>query len=73
MALSRRSFLKTSAGTAAALGVSLFDNPTLRKAFAGAIEETPVIWLASGCCSGCSVSLLNTLSPRIQDVRNNFV
>jgi len=68
MALSRRSFLKTSAGTAAALGVSLFDNPTLRKAFAGAIEETPVIWLASGCCSGCSVSLLNTLSPRIQDV-----
>jgi len=68
MALNRRNFLKISAGSAAALGVSLFDNPTLRKAFAGAIEETPVIWLASGCCSGCSVSLLNTLSPRIQDV-----
>lgn len=68
MALSRRSFLKTSAGTAAVLGVSLFDNPTLRSAFAGAIQETPVVWLASGCCSGCSVSLLNSLSPRIQDV-----
>lgn len=68
MSLSRRSFLKTSAGTAALLGISLFDNPTLRSAFASAVQETPVIWLAAGCCSGCSVSLLNALSPRIQDV-----
>lgn len=68
MALTRRSFLKTSAAGTAALGVSLLDNPTLRSAFAAAVQETPVIWLASGCCSGCSVSLLNSLSPRIQDV-----
>jgi len=68
MSVSRRKFLKVSAGTAAVLGVSLFDNPTLRKAFAGAVQETPIIWLAAGACSGCSVSLLNTLSPRIQDV-----
>lgn len=68
MTLSRRSFLKTSAGSAALLGISLFDNPTLRSAFADAVQETPVIWLASGCCSGCSVSLFNSLSPRIQDV-----
>lgn len=68
MALSRRSFLKYSAGAGAALGVSMFDNPLLRKAFATAIKETPVIWLAAGACSGCSVSLLNSLSPHIQDV-----
>jgi hydrogenase small subunit len=68
MAISRRKFLKASAGTAAILGVNLFDNPTLRSAFAGAIQETPVIWLAAGCCSGCSVSLLNALAPRIQDI-----
>jgi len=68
MALTRRSFLKYSAGASAALGISLFDNPLLRKAFATAIKETPVIWLAAGACSGCSVSLLNSLSPRIQDV-----
>lgn len=68
MAISRRRFLKFSAGTAAALGINIFDNPLLRKAFASAIKETPVIWFASGACSGCSVSLLNTLSPRIQDV-----
>lgn len=68
MAISRRSFLKTSAGTAAALGVSLFENPLLSRAFADAVKETPIIWLAAGACSGCSVSLLNSLSPRIQDV-----
>ncbi|MDT8440250.1 MAG: hydrogenase small subunit [Desulfuromonadales bacterium] len=68
MTVTRRSFLKYSAGTGAFLGLGLFDNPLLRKAFAQAIQETPVIWLAAGACSGCSVSLLNSLSPRIQDV-----
>jgi hydrogenase small subunit len=51
----------------AALGLDLFANPMLRQAFAAAIKETPVIWLAAGACSGCSVSLLNSLSPKIQD------
>jgi hydrogenase small subunit len=68
MPVSRRNFLKYSAGSVAALGVNLFDNPLLSKAFAGAVQETPIIWLAAGACSGCSVSLLNSLSPRIQDV-----
>ncbi len=68
MPISRRNFLKFSAGGAAALGINLFDNPLLKKAFAQAIQETPVVWLAAGACSGCSVSLLNALSPRIQDV-----
>lgn len=68
MALSRRRFLQFSAGTAAALGVNLFENPLLKKAFADAIKHTPIIWLATGACTGCSVSLLNSLSPRIQDV-----
>jgi len=68
MPVSRRHFLKGSAAGAAALGLNLFDNPLLKKAFAQAIQETPVVWLAAGACSGCSVSLLNALSPRIQDV-----
>ena len=58
MAITRRNFLKGSAGAGAVLGMSLFDNPLLRKAFATAIQETPVIWLAAGACSGCSVSLM---------------
>lgn len=68
MPISRRKFLQVSAGTAAVLGVELFDSPLLRKAFAQAVQETPIIWLAAGACSGCSVSLLDALSPRIQDV-----
>jgi len=68
MAITRRKFLKGSAGAGAVLGMSLFDNPLLRKAFATAIQETPVVWLAAGACSGCSVSLLNSLAPRVQDV-----
>ncbi|RMF70110.1 MAG: twin-arginine translocation signal domain-containing protein [Alphaproteobacteria bacterium] len=68
MSVSRRSFLKTTAAGAAALGLNLFDNPLVKKAFARAIQETPIIWLAAGACSGCSVSLLNSLSPRIEDV-----
>ncbi|TRO82401.1 hydrogenase small subunit [Trichloromonas acetexigens] len=68
MPISRRRFLQFTASGAAVLGVSLFGNPLLRKAFASAIQETPIIWLAAGACSGCSVSLLNSLSPRIQDV-----
>jgi len=31
-------------------------------------EEYPVIWLQGAGCSGCSVSVLNTKSPRIEDV-----
>jgi len=68
MSVSRRSFLKTSAAGVAALGLGVFDNPLVKKAFAGAVQETPVIWLAAGACSGCSVSLLNSLAPRIEEV-----
>lgn len=35
---------------------------------AAAVKEVPVIWLLTGTCTGCSVSVLNTLSPKIQDV-----
>jgi hydrogenase small subunit len=68
MSISRRKFLQVSAGTAALLGADLFGNPLLRQAFAQAVQETPIIWLAAGACSGCSVSLLNSGAPRIQDI-----
>ena len=31
-------------------------------------KEIPVIWLATGACTGCSVSLLNTASPTIKNL-----
>jgi hydrogenase small subunit len=32
------------------------------------VVEYPAIWIAGAACSGCSVSLLNTISPSIQNV-----
>ncbi len=66
--VSRRDFLKLSAGSTAALGLLLFGFPNFDKVFAAAVDEVPVIWLQGGSCTGCSVSVLNSLSPKIQDV-----
>lgn len=30
-------------------------------------EETPVIWLQGAGCTGCSVSVLNSVSPSIKN------
>jgi hydrogenase small subunit len=32
------------------------------------VKEIPLVWLAAAACTGCSVSLLNTASPRIKNV-----
>jgi len=66
--LTRRDFLKLSAGSTAALGLLLFRFPNFEKLFAASVAEYPVIWIQGGGCSGCSVSVLNSLSPKIQDV-----
>ncbi|HIQ01989.1 MAG TPA: twin-arginine translocation signal domain-containing protein, partial [Anaerolineales bacterium] len=66
--VSRRDFLKLSAGSVAALGLSLLRVPGFVKLLQAAVEEVPVIWLQAGTCTGCSVSVLNSLSPTIQEV-----
>jgi len=71
--LTRRDFLKLSAGSTAALGLLLFKFPNFEKLFAAKVAEVPVIWFHAGSCNGCSVSILNSLSPRIQDVLVNQV
>lgn len=64
--ISRREFIKLCAGTTAAISMSSWLAPLLAEAAeAGA---PPVIWLAGAACTGCSVSLLNTVSPDIKDV-----
>ncbi len=32
------------------------------------VAEYPVIWLQAACCTGCSISVLNTVSPSIKNV-----
>ncbi len=66
--LSRRDFLKLSAGSTAALGLLLFNFPNFEKVLAAAVDEVPVLWLQGASCTGCSVSVLNSLSPKIQEV-----
>lgn len=60
MLITRREFLKYCAATAGALGLTASGLIKLEKAMA--LEgEPPVIWLQGQGCSGCSVSLLNSI------------
>jgi len=72
MELTRRDFLEQGVGTISVLGFSLMKIPGLQTiaeaAEAQTVAEIPVIWMATGGCSGCSVSLLNSASPTIQEV-----
>ena len=65
--LSRRDFMRACAGSAAAVSLAGYLSPFLAEA-AAAGELPPVIWLAGGACTGCSISLLNCQNPDIQDV-----
>ncbi len=67
MKLSRRDFMRACAGSAGAVALSSYLAPYIAEA-AEAGGLPPVIWLQGGSCSGCSVSLLNTNNPTIQDV-----
>ncbi len=72
---SRRDFLKVAGGSALAVSLLYVSIPHLqgeegvaRAAGPGAPTEWPVVWIQTGTCTGCSVSVLNSLSPRIQNV-----
>ena len=66
--VSRRNFLKAVTGTAAGIGISQVFNPALVSAMEEALKTHPVIWIQGQGCTGCSVSLLNTVDPSIADV-----
>ena len=66
--VSRRDFVKLSAGSTAALGVLLFDKPEFDQLFVAALNEVPVIWMQGGSDSGCTESIVNGVAPKIQDI-----
>jgi hydrogenase small subunit len=72
MALTRRELLGTGIGTFSVLSLSVVKIPGLgnlaRAADPAKVAEVPVIWMATGSCSGCSVALINTSSPSIQEL-----
>ena len=60
MNVTRRDFLKASAAIAGALALKGSGLMELQKAMAAG-SGPPVIWLQGQCCTGCSVSLLNSV------------
>ncbi len=68
LGISRRGFLTTITGPAAGIGMSQVFNPALVSALEKALEHHPVLWIQGQGCTGCSVSLLNSVDPSIADV-----
>ncbi len=62
--ISRREFLQW----AVAAPVSVTFLPRLARALQEAIQKYPIIWLQTSTCSGCSVSVINTIHPSIKNV-----
>lgn len=63
MELTRRDFLKATAAVAGALGLRGAGLLPLQRALALEAEDggVPVVWLQGQSCTGCSVSLLNSI------------
>lgn len=72
--LSRREFIHLCGAAGAAVGLSNAILPEIAEAFSGpAGGMPPVVWLQGGSCSGCSISLLNTVSPNIKKVLTEVI
>ncbi len=66
--VSRREFMEWAGRTGAA--VALVESMPKSIAFAldEAVKEYPLLWLQFSNCSGCSVSVINTIHPSIENV-----
>ncbi len=73
MSLNRREFLKIMGGTAAVLTFPEVVFKGVKKSLQAAAKNTPVIWIQAQSCSGCSVSLLNTIDPDIPTLITEFI
>jgi hydrogenase small subunit len=64
----RREFLRWAAAASAATAFNDTFTPRLARALEEAVREYPLIWLQASACSGCSVSVINTIHPSIKNV-----
>jgi hydrogenase small subunit len=66
--VSRRDFIRWA--VAAPVSLNFIDDflPKLAAALQEAVKEYPIIWLQASACSGCSVSVINTIHPSIKNV-----
>lgn len=67
--LTRREFVKLCGTSAAGLGLMSLLGPQITHALAKVADgRQPVLWIQGSSCTGCSISLLNTVEPPIGDV-----
>ena len=65
---SRREFMKWAIAAGAVTEFSQAFLPKLQAAVEQAVKEYPLIWMQDSACSGCSVSVINTIHPSIKNV-----
>lgn len=70
--LSRRDFIRLCAGSAAAVSLSGYLAPFIKEA-AAAGDLPKVIWVQGASCTGCSVSLLNSVNPDIKKILTEVI
>lgn len=66
--ISRREFVRWAVAAPAAMAVLDDFMPRLALAMQDAVKEYPIIWLQASTCSGCSVSVINTIHPSIKNI-----
>lgn len=66
--ITRREFLSWALATPASLKTLDDFLPRLAQALQEAVKEYPILWLQASTCSGCSVSVINTIHPSIKNV-----
>ncbi len=64
----RRDFLRWAAATPIAISTMEDFLSRLAEALQEKVNEYPIIWLQASTCSGCSVSVINTIHPSIKNV-----
>ncbi len=65
---SRREFIQWAVAIGAVTEFSEAFLPKVAAAIQGAVKEYPLIWMQASACSGCSVSVINTIHPSIKNV-----
>ncbi|MFP3869514.1 MAG: hydrogenase small subunit [Syntrophobacteria bacterium] len=74
MNLSRRKFLKLCGASAAGAGLCQGAHPAVVHALEKAAQgNPPAVWIMGQGCTGCSVSILNTVHPTIEEVLTRII
>lgn len=74
MGLTREEFIKLCLSSAVGASLITVISPDIKEVLAMAAEgKPPVIWLQGASCTGCSISLLNSVDPEIETVLLNVI